>query len=620
MRLADYKKKSEEWEVLINFDNLTKSMGKKIVFKKATLCRQKPNRYFITMTFGNKDEAFVKEWDLSSKKFIEDGFSVKRSNGSYIEDKLIQVAWLNANMVLITFSKSPSQDRNSSGYPKDLYLWQRGEPIEKAKKIYSLSEDENRIILRNTLADEQESSDVFFSIWKDFYNHKTFSIDSSQQIRKVDLPSDCQFLEDFSQYKFIRLRSDWTISNQTYKKGAVLSLPLKSFYVGDDQKKDITIIFDPKPHLAFYGIVSTKNEVLMTQLNHVKPEILRVARGDHSWTSLEKIPFNADIGKIYITSSIKDATAILNFESFICPPTFYTWNGKHHKFAFMGNTESFPSGDYITEQRFATSQDGTKIPYFLTYKKGMHFNSNNPTILSAYGGFQISKLPFYSRALANVWLKNGGVYVTANIRGGGEYGVAWHESARKNKRQTGFDDFLSVAEALIYTNVTNPQHLGIQGGSNGGLLVTVAMTQRPDLFRSVVSNVPILDMERYTEFGAGPSWIEEYGNPLDPEMRAYLKNYTPLRNIFPHKNYPTLLLTTSSQDQRVHPWHGRIMKWMMDHHPNAKTYYIEEQNAGHGSGSDLTEIIVAISREYTFFADTLGLTIKKVKGQPNIYN
>jgi prolyl oligopeptidase len=251
----------------------------------------------------------------------------------------------------------------------------------------------------------------------------------------------------------------------------------------------------------------------------------------------------------------------------------------------------------------------------VTYKKGVRFDGHNPTILSAYGGFQASELPFYSRGIANIWLKNGGVYVLANIRGGGEYGVDWHEGARKNKRQNGFDDFLSVAEALIHDQVTSPQHLGIQGGSNGGLLVTVAMTQRPDLFRSVISLVPILDMERYTEFGAGPSWIEEYGDPSDPEMMAHLKNYSPLRNVFSDKNHPTLLLTASSKDQRVHPWHGRIMKWLMDQHPNAKTYYIEEEGAGHGIGSDLSEVIAAKSREYAFFAETLGLTIKEDRVQ-----
>ena len=612
--LKSYRSKKPKWENLIDFDQLSKTMGQKILFRGACPCRQDPNKYLISLSFGGKDESIVREWDLVSRHFVLGGFETKKKDGTWIEEKLIRSLWIDKDTVLITFAKDSSTDLTDSGYARNLYIWKRGIPIESANKIHTISPQDIWISLGYTCGNPDESPDLFLSVWHDFYHHTTYAIDtSSYYVRNIHIPDDALFYGDFRKNNFLYLKSDWTIQGRTYLKGSVVSLTLKECYIPDSDKKGVRLIFEPKPHLSFSNLCITRDEVFMTVLNHVKPEVFHFTWDKNHWTLPRPITLSEPISDVDLRTSWKDKEVILNLQSFVQPMAQYEWSPEKQILTHLKSSESFPSKKYTVEQAFATSRDGTKIPYFLVHPKNMIFNGKNPTILYGYGGFRISQTPFYSRSLAHAWLEQGGVFVLANIRGGEEYGPSWHEAVKGAKRQNTFDDFISIAEDIIRRGIASPKSLSIRGESNGGLLVSVAMTQRPDLFRSVVCKYPILDMERYTSFGAGASWIDEYGDPSDPDALSYLQKYAPLRHIQLDQHYPELLLLSSCDDQRTHPWHARIMKWVMDKNMHSQAWYFEKNSTGHGCDVDLRDALETETYIYTFLAKTLGLKVLKTK-------
>jgi prolyl oligopeptidase len=269
-----------------------------------------------------------------------------------------------------------------------------------------------------------------------------------------------------------------------------------------------------------------------------------------------------------------------------------------------GLPEFFRGDDLTISQHDAVSKDGTKIPYFQVSRRESAANGKSPTLLYGYGGFNVSQLPFYSGTLGAAWLERGGVYVLANIRGGGEFGPNWHYAARKENRQRAYDDFIAVAEDLIARKVTSPRHLGIEGGSNGGLLVGVALTQRPDLFQAVVCQVPLLDMRRYNKLLAGASWVDEYGDPDEPTEWEFIGKYSPYHNVYAEKKYPRVLFTTSTRDDRVHPGHARKMFAKMKVQGHGVLYY-ENIEGGHGGAADNRQLAYMSALTYAFLVKEL---------------
>jgi prolyl oligopeptidase len=297
---------------------------------------------------------------------------------------------------------------------------------------------------------------------------------------------------------------------------------------------------------------------------------------------------------------------IFHATNFLQPTSRYTYNLETSELKLLEKSpDRFDSSPYKVEQQFSVSKDGTKVPYYLVAKKDVKFNGKNPTIINAYGGFEVSETPFYSFAVGLSWLEQGGVFVLANIRGGGEYGPNWHKAAIKKNRQRAYDDFHSVAEDLISKKITSPRNLGIYGGSNGGLLMGVAITQRPDLYNAAAIQVPLLDMLRYHLLLAGASWVGEYGNPDDPEMREYLKGYSPYHNVFPDKNYPEVFFMTSTADDRVHPGHARRMAHKMESQGHKFLYY-ENTEGGHSGSSNNEQRATWWALQYVYFLQKLG--------------
>jgi prolyl oligopeptidase len=356
-------------------------------------------------------------------------------------------------------------------------------------------------------------------------------------------------------------------------------MPVDDFLAG---KTAFRLVTEPGPRESINGVSVTKEFLLVSVLNNVKGELRRYRVEKGVW-KFEKIR-GPDMGTVVVNAtSPYSNNYFFTYTSFIQPTTLY--------FAYenggVKEVKRLPvmwdSSGMKVDQFEATSKDGTKIPFFVVSRQGLRNDGSSPTLLHAYGGFEVANTPTYATTLGAAWLERGGTYVLANIRGGGEFGPSWHRAGLKENRQRIYDDFIAVAEELVARKITSPRHLGIMGGSNGGLLVGVALTQRPELFNAVVVQVPLLDMQRYSHLLAGASWMAEYGDPDKPEEWAYISKYSPYQNLRAGVKYPKVLFTTTTRDDRVHPGHARKMAAKMES-MGYPFYYFENTEGGHGAG------------------------------------
>jgi prolyl oligopeptidase len=400
------------------------------------------------------------------------------------------------------------------------------------------------------------------------------------------------------------LQSDWL----DYSEGSLLAVKVSSL-LKRDYKSGIDILFKPDEFSTINEVAIIRDYIIATALKNVRCQAryysLSDSGGRDVWSSgIMDLP---DMGTITLQSTTPfDNTIMISYEDFVTPARLLLYTNPESKPQIIKSMpDVFNSENYRLEQLTAISKDGTVIPYFIASAKNIVWDGTNPTLLYGYGGFRSSELPYYSRSLGKIWLANGGVYVLANVRGGGEFGPRWHKAALFENRQKSFDDFIAVGEDLIRRKITSPRHLGIEGGSNGGLLVGAAFTQRPELFNAVVCQVPLLDMIRYTKLGAGASWIGEFGDPDIPEQRAYIAKYSPYQNLKKDLNYPEVLFVTSTLDDRVHPGHARKMAALMEQMGH-KIYYHEEISGGHGATADNIQLAKRLALEYTYL-------IKKLK-------
>jgi prolyl oligopeptidase len=566
---AKYLDGNPTWETLLDLDEMSKNDNVKWVYKGVSGLYPNYNRFMVNLSKGGGDATIKKEFDVNNKTFIDDGFFIPESKGnaSYAD-----------NNTLIVSSNFGENTMTTSGYPRQVKLWKRGTLLKDATLLYEGEQEDilaSGFIFRDGLTNYKvvvryvSRSDVSY-----------FVLIDDQQI-KLDIPGDASPEDVLNNQLILKLKSDWNIDNKTYKQGSLLSLNFTELLKGE---KQIKLIIQPDELSSITGVSSTKNKLLINLLNNVNSELYIYSYDNNKWIS-EKV--NApEFGTI----SISDLDALsdeyfFTYRNFLTPTTLYSANAHTNTLKpFKSLTSYFDSDKYKVNQFMSKSKDGTLIPYFMVSSKTMKADGNNPTLLYAYGGFEVSQRPFYSATFGTAWLDNGGVFVLANIRGGGEFGPKWHQAGLKEKRQNVFDDFHSVAEDLIEKEITSPKHLGIMGGSNGGLLVGVAFTQRPELYNAVVCQVPLLDMQRYNKLLAGASWMGEYGDPDIPEEWEYLKKYSPYHNLKKGVEYPEVYFYTSTRDDRVHPGHARKMAAKMID-MGYPIYYYENIEGGHGGSS-----------------------------------
>ncbi len=565
--LKSYLSKNPDWETLIDLDKLSEQDDIKWVWKGASGLYPLYQKFMVSLSKGGGDAVVIKEFNIESKKFVDGGFELPEAKGG--------VSWIDENTLMV--STDFGDGVTTSGYPKEVKLWKRGTPLSDAKTLFEGKETDMGIW---GYTDQQPNKTYQLITQRtSFYSGNYYVIENGQLV-KLDLPDDIELSGIFNGNAIFQLKSDLTANGNTFPLGSVVSINYDDLVAG---KKNYQLILTPDDRSSVTEISNTKNALLINMLNNVKSELYKYT-WKNGWKA-EKI--NApEFGNITLGASddISD-NYFFYFTNFLEPSSLYLGDASKKSVKKVNSLYSFfPTENYQVLQYEATSKDGTKIPYFVVGSKTMKYDGKNPTLLYAYGGFEIPMLPSYSAVTGTAWLEKGGVYVLANIRGGGEFGPKWHQAGLKEKRQSVYDDFHAVAESLIEKKITSPEKLGIFGGSNGGLLVGVAFTQRPDLYHAVVCAVPLLDMKRYNKLLAGASWMAEYGNPDIPEQWEYIKTYSPYQNIKKGMNYPEVFFTTSTRDDRVHPGHARkAVAKMTD--MGYKVYYFENTEGGHAAAS-----------------------------------
>jgi len=565
--LKEYRKKNPKWESILDIDALSKKEHKKWVFKGASFLYPDYKLCMVRLSPGGGDAVVMREFNVETKQFVKNGFYLPKAKGG--------VSWIDKNTLIVStdFGKGT---KTSSGYPRITKIWKRGTSLKQAKTIYEGKKTD--VEVSGYVINTPERQYQFVNRGITFYTSNVFAIENSKLI-KLGIPDDADFQGIKKNQMIVSLKSDWKVNGKIYKQGALISIDYDKLLKGI---KDIRLIFQPDAKSSITTVASTKNLLILNVLDNVRSKIYEVSLKNGKW--IKKKVKAPDFGSIGIVSTDRNSDRyFFTFTNFLVPTSLYlVSNNKIEKLKSL--PAFFDASKYKVEQFESTSKDGTKIPYFVIHRKNMKLNGQNPTLLYGYGGFEVSLKPFYSAITGTAWLENGGTFVLANIRGGGEFGPKWHKAGLKEHRQRVFDDFISVAEDLIHRKITSPRHLGIWGGSNGGLLVGAVFTQRPDLFNAVVCQVPLLDMKRYNKLLAGASWMGEYGNPDKPEEWAYIKKYSPYQNVFANKKYPKVFFLTSTRDDRVHPGHARKMAAKMEGQGH-KVYFFEDTEGGHAGAS-----------------------------------
>lgn len=571
-----------EWETVLSIDALAEEEDVNWSYAGAVCLPADYTRCLVRLSRGGADAVEIREFNTMTKTFIEDGF--------YLPEAKQSVDWLNENTLLVA-SDFGEGTLTTSGYARIAKLWTRGTELSEAETLF---EGETTDVL--VAVSSYKTADRTYGVIihrPSFFRGSTYVLMNGDLVH-IDLPLDATPTLMGDQL-VVRLRSPWEVGEATFPEGALISTNIDAFLSGE---RDFQIILEPGERSTIRGVTATRSNLLVNLLDNVRAELRRYTFTDGVW-DYEKIE-SPEFGTVSFASTSHTTDRFFFISTgYTHPTTLYITEEDGATHRVQSTPDRFNTDGIVVTQREATSKDGTLIPYFVVHSEDLVMDGTNPTLLYAYGGFEVSVTPSYNATVGAAWLERGGVYVVANIRGGGEFGPQWHRSAQRENRQRAFDDFIAVAEELIEANITTPEHLGIQGGSNGGLLVGVAFTQRPDLFGAVVCSVPLLDMRRYHTLLAGASWMAEYGNPDDPDDWEFIKQYSPYQNVREDQSYPRVLFTTTTRDDRVHPGHARKMAAKMED-MGYQVYYFENTEGGHGAGvtNEQRALMTAITFTY----------------------
>jgi prolyl oligopeptidase len=591
---ASYASQTPKWETILDFDALAKSEGQNWVYKGST-CLSPEDRYcLIALSNGGKDAVTYREYDLKTRRFIEGGFTLPEGKQS--------VTWRDKDTLYVAREWEKGQV-TQSGYAYVTKALKRGQSLDQAVEIHRGAATD-MMAFHGVLRDQEGSYVLDYATIRPTFFEAKHSFVTKDGPISLPLPLTSEFMAYHSGQAIILIKTEFSLpSGQSFKPGQLIGFDLlQSLSAPNDMKAQI--IFDPQKGQSLEGVSTTKSRLILSLLENVTGKIKTYEYRGNYWLSQDiDLPQNASLS-LGSTAEDKDE-AFVWATNFLTPSTLYkvdTLSGKSK--ALRSSPSRFDATGLKLEQKWATSKDGTKIPYFLVMKKETQLNGQTPTLLYAYGGFEVSMKPSYSGVMGKLWLENGGAYVLANIRGGGEFGPQWHKAGLLTNRQVIYDDFQAVAEALIADKITTPRRLGIMGGSNGGLLMGVQMTQRPDLWNAIIIQVPLLDMMRYHKLLAGASWQGEYGRPDDAAEGAFLKSISPYHNLKEGVAYPEPLFVTSTKDDRVHPGHARKMAALMDEAGLPYLYY-ENTDGGHAAAANLKETAKRNAIEYTYLMQKL---------------
>jgi prolyl oligopeptidase len=594
--LADYQGAAPNWRTVIDLDALSKS-EKANWFWKGAICREPDEeRCIVSLSDGGEDAVTLREFDLAKSAFVDGGFSLPSGKQD--------VAWQDADTLLLAREWQPGEVTRS-GYAFVVKRIKRGQPLDTAVEVYRGSADDVAVS-PISLSDGAGHRVAFIQRAISIFEFEFYLL-APKGPSKLELPMKADLLTLLDGRLIVSLHEDWKRAGQpTLPQGSLISLELGALSA-DPSHLQPTLIYAPSPREAFVEAGATRGHLLVHSLDNVNGRAYCYTPEPNNGWSRRQLELPNNISVNVIDTDLHSEHAFVQVTGFLEPPKLMLADlGLGTLTTSKTLPPKFDASRDVVEQFEATSKDGTKIPYFIVHPVAMKMDGSTPTILNAYGGFLDAQTPTYSAELGKLWLERGGSFVLANIRGGGEFGPAWHEAGLKTHRQRIYDDFAAVGEDLIAKGFTSSAHLGIMGGSNGGLLMGVEFIQHPQLWRAVDIQVPLLDMLRYEQIAAGSSWVAEYGSVSVPAERAFLASISPYNNLRAGVKYPEALIWSTTKDDRVGPQHAR--KFAAKLAAMGVPYlYFEVIEGGHGSGATPDERAKMHAREYTYFSRKLGL-------------
>jgi prolyl oligopeptidase len=589
--LDEFKKDRPAWELVVDLDLLGTEEKENWVWHGAQALKPDYKLALISLSRGGADASVIREFDLERKTFVAGGFTLPEAKS--------QVAWRDRDSLFVGTDFGPGS-LTESGYPRIAKEWKRGKPLAEAAVVMEGQHTDMGVFATRDLTPGHERDLIVRR--PTFWTSEVF-LRRGGKLVKIEKPVDAES-SLHREWLFLRLRSDWKTGEKTYPAGALIAIELETFLKGD---RKFDILFEPRERKSLASFTATRHFVMVTELDNVRSRIYVLDHRDGRWQRAQ-LPGVPEFGTASVEAIDRDLTDdyFLHVTDFLTPDTLAMGTvGFDPPQKLKQLPAYFDSQTLAVSQHEAVSADGTRIPYFEVARKDLTPDGKTPTLLYGYGGFEVPMLPSYRPAVGAAWLEKGGVYVVANIRGGGEFGPAWHQAALKANRYRAYDDFIAVGEDLIRRKVTSAVHLGIQGGSNGGLLMGNMLVRKPDLFGAIVCQVPLLDMRRFNHLLAGASWMAEYGNPDQPEEWAFIRSFSPYHLVNKSVKYPRTLFTTSTRDDRVHPGHARKMVARMKDQGHDVVYY-ENIEGGHGGAADNKQAAFMQALAYTFLWNELA--------------
>ncbi len=593
--LQGYRASEPPWTTVLDLDAVATQQKQNWFFAGNSCSEPREERCLVELSDGGEDAVTVREFDLGNGAFESEGFLLPKGKQ--------RAAWEDENTILVSREWKPGE-LTSSGYPYIVKRLRRGQPLSAAREVFrGSSEDGGYGVTPGVLTDGAGNQLVIIERPVSTFESEKYLV-SGDRVARLALPKKTDLQALLRDRLIVSVSEDWQVDGRSFKQGSLLALDAESMRRDPEHLKP-QLLYAPGPRESFDSAAASRDALLVTTFDNVRSRawIYRVGP-DGLWQSQRlNLPENTTIR--ISDASVHSDQAYLTVAGFLQPSSLWQLDMNSARIEELKTLPPrFDAARDTVEQFEVPSSDGTKIPYFVVHPKEMRLNGQNPTILYAYGGFQVSETPFYSGNMGKLWLERGGVFVLANIRGGGEFGPAWHDAGLKTHRQIVYDDFVAVARDLIARKITTPARLGIEGGSNGGLLMGVSYTQHPELWNAVDIQVPLLDMERFEKIAAGESWVGEYGSVANPEEAAFLHGISPYANLHRDGRYPEALIWTTTKDDRVGPQHARKFAARLSEYRIPYLFY-EVIEGGHGSGANLEERARTTALEMTYFSRQL---------------
>ena len=583
--LAGYRTEEPDWDIIIDIDELAAADDENWVWAGADVIEPSYDLALVSLSRGGSDAAIVREFDMRSREFVDSGFQLPEAK--------TQISWEDEDTVLLGTDFGEGS-LTESGYPRLVKRWRRGQSIEDAETVFSAASTDVIVAASVDRTPGFERTMVRRAI--DFFNDEVYELRGAELIR-IDAPTDAT-VSVHHDWLLIELRTDWYTASAEYVAGSLLAANYDEFLAGT---AELQVVFEPDKHTCLNHYGWTKDKLVVVTLADVASRVEVLTPGPWRAEPVPGIPESTNTA-IVTTDEYSDEV-FLDSSGFDTPSRLLYGTAGGELAEIKRAPSFFDAADLVVAQHFATSDDGTAIPYFVVRHK--YVEAPGPTLLGGYGGFEVARTPGYDGVLGRLWLSRGGTYVMANIRGGGEYGPTWHTQAMREGRHLVAEDFAAVARDLVARGITTVEQLGAQGGSNGGLLMGIMLTQYPEQFGGLVCSVPLLDMKRFHLLLAGASWVAEYGDPDDPEDWEFISKYSPYQNISAERRYPPVLITTSTRDDRVHPGHARKMTAALEADGQPVHYY-ENIEGGHAGAADNAQTAFRSALIFEFLHRTLN--------------